>query len=194
MNTLAGTALTAVGLFVATNIDGLVVLTALFIAAESVPRSWWAVLIGQYVGLVAVIVVSGLAATGLSHVPSAWVGLLGVVPILLGLRGLWLLLRHRADGSAREAVRRPGVVAAAAAALASGVDNVAVYTAALHEMGPRRSAVAVAVFVVLTAVWCAIAGYLGGHQRIAALTDSVAHLLVPVFLIGVGCILLLTAL
>jgi cadmium resistance protein CadD (predicted permease) len=76
----------AIGVFAATNVDDLVVLTVLFLAcrAEGQPKAWqiWA---GQYVGIAALVAASGAAALGLAIVPESWVGLLGLVPVALGV-------------------------------------------------------------------------------------------------------------
>ena len=89
MGDLLGTVVTAAGVFAGTNVDDLLVLTVLFLAARASgrPRPWqiWA---GQYAGIGVLVLVSVLAALGLTLVPDRWVGLLGLVPIALGVRGL----------------------------------------------------------------------------------------------------------
>ncbi|PRY30119.1 cadmium resistance transporter [Pseudosporangium ferrugineum] len=82
-------ALAAAGIFAGTNVDDLIVLTVLFLAARATGRPpAWQVWVGQYAGIAALVAVSGLAAVGLTIVPDPWTGLLGLVPVALGVRGL----------------------------------------------------------------------------------------------------------
>ncbi len=64
-------------------------LTVLFLSSRATgrPRRWqiWA---GQSLGIATLVAVSVVAALGLTIVPDQWVGLLGLVPFGLGVRGL----------------------------------------------------------------------------------------------------------
>lgn len=89
MNGIATTIAAAAGLFAGTNIDDLAVLAVLFLSsrASGAPKPWqiWA---GQYAGFTALVLISVAAALGLAIVPVGWAGLLGVIPFVLGARGL----------------------------------------------------------------------------------------------------------
>jgi cadmium resistance protein CadD (predicted permease) len=86
---LAGTSAAAAGMFAGTNVDDMIVLTVLFLSsrASGSPRLWqiWA---GQYAGIAVLVLVSLVAAVGLTLVPDEWVGLLGFVPFAFGGQGL----------------------------------------------------------------------------------------------------------
>src|SRR2546430_1421065 len=75
----------AVAVFVATNLDGFVLLTLLFATPGASGRS---VVVGQYLGLAILVAISAIAAIGLVVVPTRWVGLLGAIPLALGVRAL----------------------------------------------------------------------------------------------------------
>src|SRR6516225_7415047 len=85
---------TAIAMFAATNIDDAVVLVVLNVASRAggLPKRWeiWA---GQYLGFSVLLLVSFLAALGLRVVRVEWVGLLGLIPVLLGIRGLVTFIR-----------------------------------------------------------------------------------------------------
>lgn len=83
---LGGAALVAAGAYASTNIDNLT-LTAALVAATR-PDRVRRVIRGQVAGQLVVVVVSIAAAAVLFAVPARWIGLLGFVPIALGLRGL----------------------------------------------------------------------------------------------------------
>src|SRR5882724_7048807 len=99
MGGLFGPVAAAVGVFAGTNMDDIIVLTVLFLSAHATgrPRPWqiWA---GQYVGMGSVVAVSAVAAHGLTTVPDRWVGLLGLVPFALGVRGLIAAIRSPSSG------------------------------------------------------------------------------------------------
>ena len=68
--------------FVFTNIDDLFVVSAFF-ADPRLARS--SVIIGQFVGIGALVLLSTLAALFSVAIPASWIALLGVVPLFLGL-------------------------------------------------------------------------------------------------------------
>ncbi|BDZ40029.1 cadmium resistance transporter [Microbacterium suwonense] len=80
----------AIGLFAATNIDDIVVLTVLFLASSRGKPRPWQIVAGQYLGFITLVVISVIAALGLTIVPDEWVGFLGLIP--LGI-GIWTLIR-----------------------------------------------------------------------------------------------------
>ena len=80
----------AIGLFAATNIDDIVVLTVLFLASSRGKPRPWQIVAGQYLGFITLVVISVIAALGLTIVPDEWVGFLGLIS--LGI-GIWTLVR-----------------------------------------------------------------------------------------------------
>src|ERR1700749_4681711 len=80
----------AVVLFVSTNVDDLVVLVALFADSRFRTRD---VVAGQYLGLAVLFVVSAAGALLALVIPNTYLGLLGIFPILIGIRKL-IALRH----------------------------------------------------------------------------------------------------
>ena len=187
---MLGTVLAAAGVFAGTNVDDLIVLTVLFLAARAAgrPRPWqiWA---GQYAGITVLVTVSALAALGLALVPDEWVGLLGLVPIALGIRGLIGAARGGDDDDSP--VAAGNALAVAGVTIANGADNIAVYTPMFRTLGAGGSVVVVLVFAVLIAVWCAAASWLGSHRRIIDLVRRHGHWLVPLVFITIGLVILI---
>ncbi len=64
----------AVAVFVATNLDGFVLLNLLFATPGARGRM---VVVGQYLGLAILVAISAIAAIGLVVVPTRWVGCSG---------------------------------------------------------------------------------------------------------------------
>lgn len=174
----------AVGVFVVTNLDGLVLLTLLF-ATPTIRTS--SVVVGQYLGLTIVVAISAAAAFGLYVVPRRWAGLLGVIPIALGLRAL---VRRDDPTFVKPAV---GLAAVILLIVSDGTDNVAVYTPVFRHLGPLASLLYVSVFAVIAVVWCALGSALARHKRIASSVERWGHLIVPIVFILIGLTLLTTA-
>ena len=80
-----GTAITAVISFISTNIDNIFVMMLLYAQiGEKLKKRH--VVIGQYLALVILVAISLLGAVGLNFVPQKYVGLLGIIPIALGVK------------------------------------------------------------------------------------------------------------
>lgn len=189
MTDLIAAAAGAALVFAATNIDDIVVLTVLFVAARGTGRPRRRhIVAGQYLGIGALVTAAVVAAAGLLVVPDPWTGLLGLLPIGLGVRAL--LARSDSD-------QPPAVVGSllgvAGVTIANGADNIAVYVPVFRSLDPPTGLVYLLVFAALVAVWCGAAALLGGHPRVVALVGRVGHWLVPVIFVGIGVVILVTS-
>jgi len=183
----------AAGLFVATNIDDIVVLTVLFaVAARGTSRlRGWQIVAGQYLGLVTLIAVSFLAALGLTIVPDEWVGLLGLIPLAIGVLALVRTLRGQDDDDeAESALKAVGLLGVAGITIANGGDNIAIYTPVFRTMSTTDALVTIVVFLVLLALWCLLARAIGTNEKVTEALEKVEHWLVPVVFIGLGVFIL----
>jgi len=178
------TIVSGAGVFAGTNIDDLVVLTALFLAArtQGKPRPWQ-IVTGQYLGFLALVAASVAAAAGLLIVPDRWVGLLGLVPLGLGIRGLFYARSHNGDDAVPIASSLLGV---ASVTIANGADDISVYTPLFRTLGLGQTLLTVTVFLVLLALWCATGALLGAHKKVIDALKKRGHLLVPIVFIAVG--------
>ena len=185
MTAVLSTVAAAVAVFASTNVDDLLVLTVLFISSRRSGRPTRAQVVwGQYAGIGSLLAASAAVAAGLLLVPDPWTGLLGLLPVALGIRALLRLRRSDGDRGDGEGTGGPGIVTGgvgvAGVTIANGADNIAVYVPVLRTAGPADAAILLAVFAVLVAVWCAAAAWLGGHERVTRVVDRVGHWLVPV--------------
>lgn len=177
----------AVGLFAATNIDDIVVLTVLFVASVRGGIPGWKIVAGQYLGFITLVVISVIAALGLTIVPDEWVGFIGVVPLAIGLYLLVRGLRNRDDDNKEDSgLQAGGLLAVAGITIANGADNISLYTPVFRTMSPADAALTIGVFLVLVAVWCVVGRAVGTNRRITELLERVEHWLVPVVFIGLG--------
>jgi cadmium resistance protein CadD (predicted permease) len=184
----------ALGVFAGTNVDDLVILTVLFLESRvsNEPKAWqiWA---GQYLGIAALVLLSGVAALGLTIVPDEWVGWLGLVPIALGVKSLVGAVRHR-DAEDHADDRSPaaanGLLSVVALTVANGADNVSVYTPMFRTLDFAQTLATVAVFAVMPALWCIAASWLGSHKPVIALVERSGHWIVPGIFILIGSLII----
>ena len=191
---LIGSAGLGIVLFASTNVDDLLVLIAFFALPRCRARD---VVIGQYLGIGALIVVSVVLSLISLVLSPAYVGLLGVLPMLIGIQKLFELRR----GGNGEAVPAPQtrrgaigqIAAVAAATIANGGDNIGAYAPLFATWSAARIAVVVLVFVVMTALWLALALWLVNHRTVGAPLKRYGHLAVPFVLIVLGLVILYEA-
>ena len=188
---MLSTIVTAVGLFIATNLDDLTVLSLLFAAsALSKKPTTRQIVLGQFLGLLLLVVVSVAVAAGLAAVPRAWIGLLGLVPITIGLVGLVQFARTRTDSlPAMPRLRTAGMVGVTGLMLANGGDNVAVYAVWFRTTPLPDAILTVAVFTVMLAIWCALGRLVGKNQHTTRVLAAVGHWLIPLIFLTIGVVI-----
>src|SRR2546421_11840656 len=89
---LVSTILIGIIAFITTNIDNLLLLILLFSQPDFKKRH---IVTGQYLGFIVIIIVSILGYFSKFLLPLAWIGFLGLVPIIIGIRGMRELLHKR---------------------------------------------------------------------------------------------------
>lgn len=192
MDHLVGTAAAAVGVFAGTNIDDIIVLTVLFLSSRAGGRPLrWQIWAGQYAGIAVLVAASAVAVLGLTIVPDQWVGLLGLVPFGLGLRGLVKAVGTHGTGGDQSPVVATGLLTVAGVTIANGADNIAVYTPLFRTIGPANSLITVVVFAVLVAVWCLAGSWMGSHRKVVALVEWSGHWLVPAVFMILGTVVVI---
>ncbi|AMG83192.1 cadmium transporter [Microbacterium sp. HSID17254] len=189
---MIGTIAAAIGLFAATNIDDIVVLTVLFLASTRGSLPGWKVVAGQYLGFIALVAISVIAAAGLTIVPDQWVGFLGLIPLAIGVYGLIRTLRRRGDDDDDDsAISAGGLFGVAGITIANGADNISLYTPVFRTNPVPDTIVTIIVFLVLVAVWCLVARFVGTNKTVTEALEKIEHWLVPAVFIGLGLYILI---
>lgn len=173
----------AVGAFAVTNFDAFVVMVALYSASPS--HLTRVLTVGQVLGSAATLAITAGLAAALGPLPTAWFGLFGLVPLVIGLHGFVRARRRAGDEKHYDAAS--SMAAVATLTVAVGADNVGVLVPLFRELGSTDRAISVcAVFLVLDVIACAIAVRVG---RTSGITRVVAHLdrwLAPAVYVAVG--------
>lgn len=191
---LLGLVLAAAAAFAATNVDDLLLLTALFgVARGGQALRGGQIVAGQYLGVGALVALSAAAAFGLLLVPEELVGLLGLLPIALGVRAALAARAGTGDEPPALLPAALGTGGIAAITVANGADNIAIYVPFLASVGAAGIAVVVVVFAALVAVWCLVAHHLGSRPATRAAVDRHGHVVVPVVLVALGVLVLVQA-
>lgn len=182
---MLGTIGLAVVLFVTTNIDDVFILLGFFADPKVRTRQ---IVAGQYLGIAALVAVSLVASLISLVLAPAYVGLLGLIPVALGLKELYEL-RQGADDDDDEPARTVGlgnIAAVAAVTIANGGDNIGVYTPVFATANAAELATICLVFAAMIAVLLAAAHWLVHHPALGAPIRRYAPIVVPCVLIGVG--------
>lgn len=194
-------ALLAVAAYAATNIDNLFVLLA-FLAETGGQRR--RVIAGQFAGSLILIVGAILLAALLTRLPAGYVGLLGILPIGVGLSKAWARFRpgnadqvQEAQATARMRSSASPATAATAGpgsswwtvacvAVANGSDNLAVYVPLYASHSHSEGMFISLVFVVMIGLWCAGAVWLVEHPLLGAPIRRYGTALLPLILLVIG--------
>jgi len=191
MRGLWSTAGLAVLLFASTNVDDIFVLVAFFSDRAFRARE---VVAGQFSGIVALIAASVLLSSMARLVPLRYVGLLGVVPVVLGVVKL---VQRRGSGDGEEHLSAPPGgsfargLAVALVTVANGGDNIGVYVPVFTTRTRPELAAMIVVFLMLMGVWCAAGHQLVNHPRMGRHLRLHAGRVTPFVFIALGLVILI---
>ena len=197
--------ISAIMSFIGTNIDDLFVDTIFFAGVDGKAQSR-SIVIGKYLGIGALVLVSLLGAFGLRLLPGKYIGLLGLVPMGLGIKAAIDYFRERKnaqaeceaecfkDGSdtnkADEAPHlqkhRSLLWSVALVTIANGADNIGVYIPLFAGYGLWQLGVLVCVFAMMIAVWCLIAKRLADWPLLKGVLIKYKGVIVPVVFVALG--------
>lgn len=189
--------LPAIGLFIVTNIDDIIVLSLFFARGAGHRGTTVRITAGQYLGFAGILGAAVLVTLGAgSFLPAQVIPYFGLIPLALGLRGAWQAWRGNGDDDddASATGRSVGVWTVAAVTFANGGDNIGVYVPVFLSVGPAAVVAYCVVFLVLVAVLVVAARYVATRRPIAEVLERWEHILFPIVLIGLGIVILASGL
>lgn len=187
--------LQAIGLFAATNIDDIIVLSLFFARGAGQRGTTARILAGQYLGFAGILVAAILVTTGAgAFLPPAAIPYFGLIPLGLGLWAAWQAWRGDGDDDdeAKVAGKKVGVGAVAGVTFANGGDNIGVYTPVFLSVEPLAVVAYCVIFLALVAVLVALAKFVATRPPIADVLERFEHILFPIVLIGLGIVILVS--
>jgi cadmium resistance protein CadD (predicted permease) len=183
-----------VAAFVATNIDDIFVLMMFFSSLTFPVRQ---VVLGQFIGIGLLIAISALGSLISLVVPTYIIGLMGIIPIIIGIKNL-VEIRKKNKSPSRQAVQNKkknrsyfSFLSVAAITFSNGGDNIGVYVPLFSKYNTvSQITMLTAVFIAMTAVWCTSSYYFMNHPLVASKIRHIGSIILPFVLIGLGIYIL----
>lgn len=170
--------------YISTNIDDIFVLMILLASATGTAKRKR--IAGHFLGVGMITVISMLGAFGLQNLPMKYVGLLGLVPIGLGIKACF-----DKDDDDETASKGAGVFSMAMITLGNGADNVGVYIPLFTGFSVSERIWAIVVFVLMTVVWVWLANSLAEFPKVKAIIEKYKRIAIPVVFIALGVFIIL---
>jgi cadmium resistance transport/sequestration family protein len=196
LQTLIRATIAGITAFIATNIDDILVLMLFFSQVDAVFRRHQ-IVVGQYLGFAVLLLASLPGFFGGFLIPRPWIGLLGLLPIAIGLS---YLTQKQVDEEVQittnsvkypfASILSPQTYQVAAVTIANGGDNIGIYLPLFASSSWVELSIILIVFLIMIGVWCAIANYLAHHRLLAHPLTQYGKRIVPFVLIGLGLYIL----
>lgn len=181
----------AIGVYISTSIDYLIILIILF-AQLSQNKQKWHIYAGQYLGTGLLVGASLVAAYVVNFVPEAWmVGLLGLIPIYLGIR--FAIVGEGEEEEEEEIIERLEQSKAnqlfwtvTLLTIASGGDNLGIYIPYFASLDWSQTLVALLVFAIGIMIFCELSRVLSSIPLISETIEKYERIIVPLVFIPLG--------
>ena len=191
MNNLLTAIITGVVAFIATNIDDIVILLVFFSQVDENFRPWH-IVVGQYLGFTILIIFSLPGLFGGLILPQSWIGLLGLIPIAIGISSLVNKETEQLADVTQEitlSFLKPQIYTVAAITVANGSDNISIYIPLFSSTQLESFLIIIGLFFLLLAIWCYAAYQLTHQQKIANFLTKYGNYLVPFVLMSLGIVI-----
>lgn len=185
--------------FTATNLDDIVILMLFFSQVNAVLRRRH-IVSGQYLGFGALVLASLPSFFGTALFPRPWIGLLGLVPIAIGVSRLLNpdseseeeeVTTEQSEQSWFTSLLSPQTYSVAAVTFANGGDNIGIYVPLFASTTWESLLAILGVFFSMVGVWCYAAYRLTCLPGVAQTLTRYGNQLVPFVLIGLGILILI---
>ena len=198
MNGLVTAISTGFTAFTATNLDDILILMLFFSQVNAIFRKRH-IITGQYLGFAALVLASLPSFFGSLFLPRPCIGLLGLVPIAIGISRLVNSDEENNDSDTEETQTQstwfssfisPQAYSVAAVTFANGGDNIGIYMPLFASCTWENLVIILGVFFSLVGVWCFAAYKLTQVPAIADTLTRYGNHLVPFVLISLGVLIL----
>lgn len=194
MNWLLSTLITGITSFIATNIDDIFILMLFFSQAnhKSYTRQ---IIIGQYLGFTLLILLSLPGLFGGLFIPKAWIGLLGLLPIFIGIKELLekdkyeiqlITTNSNQSQSLLTKLLSKETYSVTAVTVANGGDNIGIYVPLFASGTLVQFGIILAIFYLMLGVLCYVAFVLTRQPKPATFLTHYGKKIAPWVLIGLG--------
>lgn len=205
MNKLVNVFIQGIIAFTVTNIDDMMILLLLFSQIDSSFRKRH-IFIGQYLGFLAIIILSLPGFFGGLFIQREWLGLLGIIPIAIGMKQLInqqiestestevqtvnpdfpQLLHPNPTWSFLLSIFHPNTYQVAAITIANSGDNISIYIPLFAGQNFVNLGIIIAVFLAMVGVGCGIAYLLTSQVTIGYILSRYGRAIIPFILMALG--------
>lgn len=185
----------AVGLFIATNIDDIIVLSLFFARGAGQAGTTLRILAGQYLGFAGILAAAILVTLGAdAFLPTEAIPYFGLIPLTLGLWAAWQAWQgdDDDDDDAKVSGKNVSVLTVAGVTFANGGDNIGVYVPVFLNVDTSTVIIYCVVFLILVAGLVLLAKFVATRPPIAEILERWEHVLFPIVLIGLGIFILVS--
>jgi cadmium resistance transport/sequestration family protein len=185
----------ASAVYISTSIDYLFILLIIFSQSHTkkgLRQIYW----GQYLGTGILVMVSLFAAYVLNFIPQDWIiGLLGLIPIYLGIRVVVTGEEEEEEEEVAEKLEARGTSrlfwTVALITIASGSDNLGIYIPYFASLSVSEIIIALVVFVISVALLCFISFKLAKISFVSTTLEKYERVIVPIVFIGLGIFIMI---
>lgn len=170
--------------FIASNIDDTFVLILLFLTPGLLPRH---VITGQFLGIALLVSISSLASLLVLAIPIFVLGLMGIIPIIIGIKRL-IDLKEESETEEHEIKKgSTSILSVAAITVSNGGDDIGAFTPLFAKYNTMNEvSFTVILFMVMTIIWCMVTYYFIRHPIIASRVSPISRIISPFALMGLG--------
>lgn len=185
----------AIVVYVSTSIDYLFILLIIFSQSHT-KKGLRQIFLGQYLGTGILVAVSLVAAYMLNFIPQDWIiGLLGFIPIYLGIRVAVAGEEEEEEEEVVEKLESRGTSrlfwTVALLTIASGGDNLGIYIPYFAALSVFEIVIALIVFAISIALLCFISYKLAKISFVSDALEKYERVIVPIVFIGLGFFIML---
>jgi cadmium resistance protein CadD (predicted permease) len=175
------------GAFIGTNLDNLLLLTAMYSRYE---RHAVMVTAGYFAGMILIGVIALAIGEVGEFIPLTYLGLLGVIPMMMGVLGLFKLFRNTHAGEPKVVVSSGGsltvFLALISTQLSNGADTIITFSALLADSSDVADYLVAPTFLAMIGVFNAVAWYALKHRTLSKVVSRYGQYVTPFILMLVG--------
>ena len=187
--------ISALAVYISTSIDYLFILLIIFSQSHT-KKGLRQIFLGQYLGTGILVAISLFAAYVLNFIPQDWIiGLLGLIPIYLGIRVAFVGEEEEEEGEVIEKLGSRGTNrlfwTVSLITIASGGDNLGIYIPYFTSLSFPAIVTALIVFAISVAVLCYISYKLAKISFVSETLEKYERIIVPIVFIGLGIFIMI---
>ena len=187
----------AVTAFIATNLDDMFILIYFFTRNEFNKGS---IVLGQYIGISVLILISMLAYFFKFIIPPTYIALLGIFPIAIGLNHLCNFKKNSSHNLSNKinytnkkdiihdnsSLSIMNILKVATVTFSNGGDNIGVYAPLFASLSISQIFLTSTTFLVMIGIWCIISYIMVINKIIGYKLQEYGHIILPFVLIIIG--------